>query len=477
MFIRICRKLVPARVPRSFPDGSNGSNGLNRAFAQLRDSVLFASLAAWSLSARAQTSADSVQDLTLGQCVDYALKHRPTVQQSLIGINLARTSNAINLAGWLPQAYLSGNLTHYITLPTSFVTDSAGKPTPQHTGVVNSALPVFSVTQALFSPALLYAAKTVNLYVKQAEQITDSTKIGVIANVSKSFYNLLQTLKQIDVLREDTSRLTKNQSDTYHQYIAGTVDETDYDEATITLNNSKAQLVQEEQNVLPQYAALKQAMGYPPLKQFNVQYDTLQMMQDIVFDTTQQLQFERRIEYQQLETTLSLQHQQTNYYRNAFLPTVSAFYNYDFEFESNASSSLFANSYPYSYLGLSLSLPIFTGFSRLNNIRRSEMLERIVALGQSSLRSAIYTEYTTALANYKANWYNFNIMKDNVVLAKKTYAIVALQYLQGIVPYLNVITAESNLITSEIGFTNALFLLLSSKIDLELAMGFITVHP
>jgi outer membrane protein TolC len=65
-------------------------------------------------------------------------------------------------------------------------------------------------------------------------------------------------------------------------------------------------------------------------------------------------------------------------------------------------------------------------------------------------------------------------LQKNTALAKRVYFVVTLQYQQGIVPYLNVITAESNLITSEINYINALFQVLSSKIDLEKAMGTIT---
>ena len=79
------------------------------------------------------------------------------------------------------------------------------------------------------------------------------------------------------------------------------------------------------------------------------------------------------------------------------------------------------------------------------------------------------------LADYKSNLYNLDVMRDNVDLARKTYDIVSLQYQQGVVAYLNVITAESNLISSEIGYQNALFQLLSSKIDLEKSMGVITI--
>ena len=111
--------------------------------------------------------------------------------------------------------------------------------------------------------------------------------------MSKAFYNLLLTLEQINVLREDTARLSKNLNDAYHQYVGGIVDMTDYQEAAITLNNSKAQLKQAVENVLPQYATLKQFMGWPPQAQFNVNFDTAQMKRDICFDTTQDLAYEK----------------------------------------------------------------------------------------------------------------------------------------------------------------------------------------
>jgi outer membrane protein TolC len=221
---------------------------------------------------------------------------------------------------------------------------------------------------------------------------------------------------------------------------------------------------------------LKQVMGYPPRAQFNVLFDTVQMMNDIAFDTTQELQFEKRIEYKVLQTQKALQLANINYYRKAWLPTVGAFFNYDYEFQSNSFSDIFSKAYPYSYMGLTLNVPIFTGFSRTNNIKRARLQSDLLDWSELNLKSQIFTEYATAMANYKSNLYNLDISKENVGLARRTYDIVALQYQQGVVPYLNVITAESNLITSEIGYQNALYQVLSSKIDLQKSMGFITVR-
>ena len=426
-------------------------------------------------SARGQggPSGDSSQYLTLGQCIDYAFKHQPALQQAFLNQSITKVSNAISLSGWYPQIALGGNFTHYNQLPTSFSTDTSGNVVKQHSGIVNTAIPALTVSQAIFNPSLLYASKSARLYTELAEQVTDSAKIGLVVSVSKAFYNLLLNLEQINVLKEDTARLSKNLADAYHQYVGGIVDMTDYQEAAISLNNSRAQLKQAIENVIPEYAALKQYMGWPPQSQFNVNFDTAQMKQDIFIDTTLTLAYENRIEYKLLQSGKNLQHQLTDYYRQAWLPTVSGFLNYDFEYENNSLAALTANLYPYSYIGLSINLPIFTGFYRVNNIKRSKLQEQMLDWSLVSLRSEIYTEYTTALANYKGNLYNLYALQENVTMAKNVYDIVTLQYQQGVVAYLNVITAESNLITSQIGYLNALFQVLSNKVDLQRAMGII----
>ncbi|UOE52373.1 TolC family protein [Mucilaginibacter sp. SMC90] len=427
-------------------------------------------------------TADTGQSLTLRQCIDYALIHQPALNQSLINTDIAHTTNAINLAAWLPQVNASGNLIHYIQQPNNNISTNTANGsatgsttgTPIRSNYVNTFIPELSVSQAIVSPGLLYAAKSAPLLVKQAKQVTDSTKIYLVTSVSKAFYNVLLTLQQINVLKEDTTRLGKSLRDAYHQYKGGIADETDYLQATITLSNSKTQLKQAKENLVPQYAALKQLIGYEPEKQFNVSIDTVQMMNDIRIDTGERLQYENRIEYQQIQTRKDLQAQLTKYYKYAFLPTVSGFFNYGLQFANNHFSDLLSGSNPSSSVGLSLSIPIFTGFARTHSIHKSRLQEQLINWDEKDLKLGIYKQYTTSLASYKSNLYSFQEQQKNVGMAKRVYFVVNLQYKQGVVAYLNVITAESNLITAEINYTNSLFQLLSSKIDLQKAIGNVT---
>ena len=90
--------------------------------------------------------------------------------------------------------------------------------------------------------------------------------------------------------------------------------------------------------------------------------------------------------------------------------------------------------------------------------------------------NTINTEYVQALADYKSNYTNWQLIKQNVDLAKDVYKVVSLQYREGIKTYLDVIVAQSDLRTAELNYYNALFNLLSSKIDLEKSLGTLNVQ-
>jgi outer membrane protein TolC len=431
---------------------------------------LFVYFIAFGAKSFAQQTGDTTASYSLSQCIDYAMQHEPALQQSLVRMNIVKATNSINTSGWYPQVGLTANLNHYFQLPTSF-SNAGGVLTPVKSGIINTSIPGIGITQTIYDPSLVYASRTASNFVKQAQQVTDSAKINIVVNVSKDFYNLLLTLLQLDVLKEDTARLGQSMRDAQHQYIGGIVDETDYEQAAISLNTSLVQLKQAQENIFPQYEVLKQDMGFPPDRQFNVLYDTTEMLKTAMIDTSKQLDYEKRIEYQELMTAKNLQHQQTEYYRKAYLPVLSAFYNYNHEFEKNEFDGLYSTAYPNSMIGLTLSMPIFTGFARTQSLHRSRLQEQLLDWSEIGLKSEVYSEYATALATSKGNLYNMQKMQENVALAKRVYFVVDLQYKQGIVPYLNVITAETNLRTSDLTYLNALFQVLSSKIDWLRAMG------
>ncbi len=183
------------------------------------------------------------------------------------------------------------------------------------------------------------------------------------------------------------------------------------------------------------------------------------------------MDFNKRIEYQLLQTNMKLQTSEIGYYRWAFLPTLSAFYNYYPQFENNQFSELYNQNHPSSVLGLKMTLPIFQGMKRLENLSKAKLQYQRLQLGMDYLKSEINSEYTQAFAGYTSNLNELRIAKNNIILAKDIYNIVKLQYNKGIKAYLEVIVSETDLRNAELNYLNVLFRVLTSKMDLEKALG------
>ena len=89
----------------------------------------------------------------------------------------------------------------------------------------------------------------------------------------------------------------------------------------------------------------------------------------------------------------------------------------------------------------------------------------------SYLKTSVNAAYAHALAVYKSNLTNYLALKENVDLAKEVYDVVVLQYRSGVKSYLEVITSETDLRTTQINYYNAVYQLLASKIDVQKALG------
>ena len=419
------------------------------------------------------SSASGMKVFNLSDCLKYAIKNQPAINQAFIDEAVAGLNKKLATSSWLPQVNASGVYQQYFTLPTNFSTVN-GTMTGVQSGVYNYLYPQINVTQNIFSPDALFASRVAQLGSEAARQNTQAGKINLVATVSKAFYDVLLSLEQVGVYGEDTARLSKNKSDAWYRYQSGLVDKVDFKQASISLNNSRSRLNAAVQIIDAKKAFLQQLMGLPVNAPVNLLFDTAQILRETATDTLAPLVFERRIEYKQLLISKHIIQESTQYYRLGFLPTLSAFYTYDYEFEHNELSMLLKKAYPYSLAGLQLNIPIFSGFRRLENIKKSQLAETRADWDIENLQRMIFTQYQTALANYKSNLYNLNSQRENEDMAREVYDIVKLQYREGVKTYLDVIVAESDLQTSEINYLNALFQLMASKIDLQQAMGDIT---
>lgn len=428
----------------------------------------------FSLTVYGQSQTDSAitGSASLQQCISYALKNQPAVQQSVLDEEIGERDISIALSGWAPQISGQANLSHFLKQPVSILNGEPVIFQPK-----NNSNFLVQADQSLFSNDLLLASRGAKYTRQQTKQNTENNKINTVVDVSKAFYDILTSQEQLIILREDIARVEKQLKDSYAQYEAGLVDKTDYKRATISLSNSRANLKRIDESLKFKYAYLKQLMGYPTEQDLELSFNNTAIEQEILLDTTQSVAYANRIEYKQLQTQKQIQDLNIDYYRYGFLPELSAFINYNNIYQGNQFSTLYDVDYPSSQTGIRLTIPIFQGTRRIQNLRRAKLEDRRLDLDIVETKNAINTQYQQAMAAYKTNLNDWKTYGQNVELSKEVYNTIKLQYNEGIKTYLELLVAESDLRSSQLNYLNSLFSLLSSKLDVQQSLGTIPINP
>lgn len=416
---------------------------------------------------QAQVSNDSLLESgTLENIIKYTLVHQPAIQKSLLDERITKSQVNSRLADWYPQIGYNYSFQHNFQLQyASF----AGQVI--QLGTRNSSMQQFAYTQNILNPTLVFTATTAGDVKKASAQVTAINKTDVVAQVSKAFYDVLLTQQQINVSNENITRLERSVKDTRAQYQSGIVDKTDYQRATILLNNAIALKKSNEEALKAKTEYLKSIMGYPAKANLAVVYDSVQMEGSVTYDVAQQVNYNNRPEYQLLQTQRQLQVGNLKYSKLAFLPSVQGFAAYNMNYLNDDAAKLYNANYPNSYAGITIAVPLVAGGKRWMNIRQAQWQLKKADWDLNGMQSNINAQYAQALAAYNSSLAAYNAVKENLDLARDVYNTIQLQYKSGVKTYLEVLIAESDLRTTQINYYNALYQVLSGKVDLLKATG------
>ncbi len=431
-----------------------------------------------SLAAAAQpTAPPPAGPLSLPECVRYALQNQPLVRQARLDAQVNEADIRIGLAGWLPQVGLDADLRRNFQLPFVVLPNADGGLTPRQVGLKNISTFSVSGTQVLYNQDVWLARRQARPSRRYAEQNTALVRTNLVADVSRTFYDVLLAQQQQRVYEADLLRLSRNLRDARARYDAGVSDKIDFKQAEISLNTSRAARKQALEAVKARTAALKELMGLPGPQPLTVRYDSVQLEQDAVLDTLAGYDANRRLETQLLQTQKTLQAAQIGYYRWGFLPELGLFGTHNTVFQNNNIGDLYSRRFPSAFGGVQLSLPILQGGRRLQNLRRARLLDERLDADLALVRSQINTEFEQALATYKGYYADYQFGRQNLALAREVFQVVDLQYREGIKPYLDVLVAQTTLRTAELTYHVALFQLLTSKVEVQRARGELVVEP
>lgn len=450
-------------------------------------------ITAFSGMLRAQDSLS--HPYSLAQCIDYALTHQTQIRSAEIDLQSTIAHNKEVTGQALPQISAKGDLQYLPQIPTQFIPDFISPSVygvlikegvlpsdtkipeagmfPVAFGTKYSADGTISVSQTLFDGSVLVALQAKKTVEALSRKSVQQSKRDVREAVSKAYYNLLITQKQMDLTNTNIARVEKLLHDTKAMYDQGFAEKLDIDRVQVQLNNLQTSRIKLLNMLALSDQLLKFQMGMP-MKELLTPTDTLSTgdLTGILADSAG-FDYDQRIEYSLLQTQKKANQYNLKRYRMAYLPTVSAFMNYG----KNAGRSefdFFKHDEPWFstwIVGLSVNVPIFDGMQRKYRVDQAKLAVEKNDIQLEGLQQSIDLDIQQSKTSLRNDIENLSSQQDNMDLAESVYESAKKKYEAGVGSNIEVINAESDLKQAQTNYFSALYDAIIAKIEYQKALG------
>ena len=369
--------------------------------------------------------------------------------------------------------YAPGTLKKEISAATPPVYPSAGEEGIS-IGRDNNWSTGFSAGMPLVNVALwkslAISAMDVELAVEQAR----ASKIDMTNQVKKSFYNVLLANDSYRVFKESFDNATANYLDIKNKFEQGMVAEYDLIRASVSVKNIEPNLLQAENAAILSQWQLKALLGVDLELAIECEGRLTDYRSDLFADylsAATQTELDGNSTLKQLDIQARLLSRTLDMQKMDFLPTLSLSALYQWSAMNNDFRFGDYRWNPYSMVSLSVSLPVFSGGSRLNKVRQTQVSLHQLKWQKDDARRNLQLAVKLYVDNMNTCVKRFDAAQKAVEQAWRGYEIALKRYDVGAGTLLETNDAELSLTQARLNFNQAIYDFMTAKADLEKTLG------
>ena len=430
----------------------------------LKPVLALALLAMMATGAKAQ---DTLR-ITLQEAIRIALSENPTIKVADQEIQLKKEANREVIWGLLPDVSLVGNFNHTIEKQSFAIMGQV-----MRVGTMNNASGGLTASLPVFAPALYQSMSLTKTDVKLAMEKARSSRLDMVNQVTKAFYQLLLAQDGYLVLQKSYKQSEDNFNIVDAKFKQGKVSEYDKISAEVQMRSLKPSVVSAGNGVNLAMLQLKVLLGMESnmpvtvvgnLKDYEMAMFTRQAQPqpaDIIAGNTTLRQLD--LNYDMLKKNLKLKY--TN-----FMPTLALSFQYMY---TSMSENWKIGDYkwnPYSTIGLSLSIPLFKG-GNYSQVKQAKLQMKQLDLTRINTERQLKMQAQSYLDNMAASSEQVVSNKEAVLQAEKGRTIAEKRYEVGRGTILELNSSEVALTQAQLTYNQSIYDYLVAKADLDLVMG------
>ena len=431
-------------------------------------------LTAFVLAVASVFGAAAQMRLSLDAAIELALSENPTIR--IAEMEVARY-DYVKRQTWgtlLPQVALNGQINHtFIKQNMSKGFSLGGDQYTTISGAVEATMP-------LFAPAVYRTLKMNDTQMAAAVEAARASRVDLVAEVRKAFYNILLAEQSLAVLLESQATVQRTVDDTELQYRNGLMSEYDLLTAQVQLSNLKPTIIQTENSIAVAKRLLKMYLSIPETVDIEVE-GHLDALRDAVLEGTDGLSTDvsENTDLRALELQEELLFRQLRVANAGRWPTVGLFGNFTLSGNNMGSfnfqdMSVVQDGYYWQnplYAGVQLSVPLFAGLTKMNRSR--ELKNQLAQIGEQRdyLRRQIDVQVRSALNDLVTARETMFAQERTVEQARKAYGISDTRYRAGAGTILDLNSAQLAQTQAQLNFSQAIYDYLMAKAEYDRIVG------
>lgn len=420
--------------------------------------------------------------LTLPEAVSIALSENPTVRIADMEVERYDYVKRATWGNLLPQLSVDGQYAH------TFIKQNMSKGFEMGAKQYDNLSAELTLALPLFAPQVYRTLQLNKTQMATAVEQARATRIDLVAEVKKSFYNLLLAEQSLEVLRRSEANIRQTVDDTELRYRNGLASEYDLLTAQVQLSNLKPTILQTENSIRVAKLLLKMYLSIPEEVEIEAA-GTLDGLRDEVFAGADRLTTDlsdnstlRQLELQREQLAGQLRLQNATRW-----PTLSLFGNFtltgtnmgSIDWSSvvgggNASDARIDRSWYWQNPligGLQLSVPIFAGLTKANQSRSIRNQIAQIELQRQYTQQSLDVEVRSSINDLLTAREQMFAQEETVRQAEKAYSISDTRYGAGAGTILELNTSELSLTQARLNFSQAIYDYLSAKAEYDRVIG------
>lgn len=407
---------------------------------------------------------------TLEECIDYALEHNIEIKRQELGVSNSDIGLSESLWDYAPS--LSAGSSYSIS--SGRVLDQTTYEFIENNVVGSSSASVSGSVQVFSGMRRHYALKKAKASMKASLADLASVRQDIELNVTAAYLQILCDQENLASAREMASMLESQMEKIQTMVELGRVTEADLLQIRSQHYAALNDVAAAEGQCRLSKMELCQLLEIQDWEDFAVEpmnvndYDGMQL-----FPIADSIAVESRPEYRSAEASVEVARRNLQMARSSYYPTLSLLAGYGTSYSGARQKAVQTpdgtycyEAYPFfrqyldngsSYLSLSLNIPIFSGMSTRNSVRRAKNASLDAEYALQAVKKQLSREYEQTLIEYQTSCRQYETAKEQLAYSEEAARMMTEKYNLGKTDFTSWNTAMTELAKAKYGLNNTVY--------------------